>query len=196
MKTIQKIMLVTMLLIVCVNVSAKELDDYKFPIKPGMEEWGKLKTNSERSGALQIPEKILKNMSTEGLIETCANYPSYIHFLLHNNYQKGIEITISKFNGLRELLKREDRGEKLLRYYTTFSNEKYNYMAFYASKLSYLELIICQNSILNNFNEKSLIELSMACMSKIKNLKSEGMYSGVNISTSACFLARIINSLK
>ena len=55
MKIIQKIMLITMLLIVCVNVSAKELDDYKFPIKPGMEEWGKLKTNSESSGALQIP---------------------------------------------------------------------------------------------------------------------------------------------
>ena len=46
---------------------------YNFPVKPGTEAWNKLETETERLSALQIPENILKSMSTQDLIITCMN---------------------------------------------------------------------------------------------------------------------------
>lgn len=55
---------------------AQEKDDsYNFPIRPGTEEWISLDSYEARLNAYNIPEDILRNMSTLGLVETCLIYP-------------------------------------------------------------------------------------------------------------------------
>jgi hypothetical protein len=89
-------------------------NEYDFPVKPGMAEWKNFKTHSEQVASLQIPENILRKMETCALVKTCLKYPLFIKITAYNNWQEGIEIIINEFNGLRELLKRNDAGTILL----------------------------------------------------------------------------------
>ena len=50
-------------------------DKYIFPIRPGMEEWAQLKSHKEMVDVCQIPESILNDMCTIGLVDTYYDYP-------------------------------------------------------------------------------------------------------------------------
>lgn len=81
-----------------------------------MEEWGEL-NHGERVLASQIPRDELKKMSTEELITAVLEYPCFIDMIFYNTYQEGYEVVRDNFNGLRELMSREDSGEYLLEAY-------------------------------------------------------------------------------
>jgi hypothetical protein len=87
---------------------------YDFPTNPSTEEWKELKKEKERIEALQIPDNLLKSMTTDDLIITCINYPAFGHFTAYNTGKEGISRVISKFNGLKELLARQDAPSKML----------------------------------------------------------------------------------
>lgn len=103
---------------------AQKSDVYNFPIKPGTEEWSKLKSYDERLNAYNVPENILKEMSTDGLIETCLNYPEFRLVMTRNSIQEGYNHVKSKFNGFRELENRPDAGVKLLDKYKQLDPSK------------------------------------------------------------------------
>ena len=44
---------------------------YDYPIKPGTEEWKGFTSTQEMIEVCQIPESILKNMSTSDLLDVC-----------------------------------------------------------------------------------------------------------------------------
>jgi hypothetical protein len=90
---------------------------YNFPIKPGVEEWSNLKTEDERFEAMQVPIDLLTSMSAENLIVTCINYPAFGHFSAFNNVT-GMTHLIEKFNGLQELLIRNDTPVELYSMYS------------------------------------------------------------------------------
>ena len=79
-------------------------DKYEFPIKPGTPEWGKIKTITERVKALQIPDAVLSSISTDGLLETCLEFPFLVDIFFYDNYQRGFEELKAEFNGFREFL--------------------------------------------------------------------------------------------
>ena len=55
---------------------------YEYPITPESEEWLEMSSHSERVNACQVPDSLLKNMSTSALIETISNYPLLVDVLL------------------------------------------------------------------------------------------------------------------
>ena len=66
-------------------------DAYVFLIKPKSDEWKQL-TIFERKASLQIPDDVLANISTEGLLETCLDFPYLFEIWFHgSNYQNGFE---------------------------------------------------------------------------------------------------------
>ena len=79
-------------------------DAYDFPIKPGTPEWAALKSHEEMLQVCQVPESILQEMSTEGLIETCLNYPLYWEWLAYSNLQQGFETVASRFSPVLDCL--------------------------------------------------------------------------------------------
>ena len=98
-------------------------DAYEFPITPEKtpEEWGKLRSIKKKLEVCQVPEEILETMSTEGLIETCLSYPLFSNMMYQNSLQDGFCQLVDGFNGLRELLSREDGAPLLLQKYLKLS---------------------------------------------------------------------------
>ncbi len=79
------------------NTYCKELkeqgiiDNYEYPIVPGTPEWAEFESHVEMIEACQIPEDILTNMCTHGLIVTCLNYPLLSDILVFNIIQLGYD---------------------------------------------------------------------------------------------------------
>lgn len=92
-------------------------DAYDYPLKPGMPGWELLRNSDEMDSVLQIPKDVLLSISTEGLIETVLNYPSFPNIYFQNDYQYVFDIIKEKFNGFSELLMRQDAAILLLKRY-------------------------------------------------------------------------------
>ena len=119
----------------------------------------------------QIPEDILLSMSDEGLIVTCLNLP-YFHAkgnlpssTLYPIKDK-LQFAINNFNGLQELLKRENIHKKLKQLYITpeFRLGKngiryYNASRHYKVRIYYLAKLLSYKEILIKYSHEELLEI-------------------------------------
>lgn len=96
---------------------------YEYPITPWKtpEIWKTFDSNVDMINACQIPEEVLAELTTPQLIVTCARYPLGGDCTAFNTRVQGFEFILDcyKFNGIRELLGREDLAEALVEYYKT-----------------------------------------------------------------------------
>lgn len=159
---------------------------YDFPLKPGMAEWEKLNSGKEMLDACQIPEEILKNMTSQALAETCINYPLYIDYLAVNDEREGISLIINDFNGLKELSEREDGYKELIDTYKkipilnskTKVNAKQENSPF---QIIFVELILGDNAFMNKMNADDLVHLKAAVLEKYQNkVDNDEVYSLYN----------------
>lgn len=140
---------------------AHVIDAYDYPVKPGMPSWSLLDTSHEMDSVLQIPDNVLNNISTEGLIETSLNYPRFGDLYFLDDYQLAFEILTEHFNGFQELLKRDDAAEKLIyRYelmYPGCNDNNWPSVNGPGSSTSfsfaYIEIIIAQYGILSQLDK-------------------------------------------
>jgi hypothetical protein len=157
-------------------------DVYDYPIKPGSPEWKELGSYQARVEACQIPDSTLEKISTEGLIETCLNYPHFFNFIAFDSYQGGVYSIIRRFNGLQELLKREDAGIKLLERYKKMDPE-YNTSSVGKTKFTFVnefifaELLLAQDVILSNLKENGRYALLKEC---IKKAQDKNLYINIH----------------
>ena len=166
-------------------------DAYTFPEYEGEEAL----TYDEIIEFNQIPQDILKNISTEGLIESCLNYPLYADGMIFSNksvYHGFIE-TCERFNGLQELFKREDAGEKLLH---VFENLDIDNLARSSDsdplRVRFLSYLIAEEKILDTFESEERDELVDICIENIAKtiVKYPEIYS---IEATTLITARILN---
>lgn len=90
---------------------------WEYPVKPGTEEWKKLKTYEEHINAYNIPIDLLDKITTKDLLKTCLNYPEWRLINAYDNLEIGFFNIISMFNGFNELLKRQDSEKELMNIY-------------------------------------------------------------------------------
>ncbi len=141
-------------------------DAYRFPKYTGEEplDWKQIVEFN------QIPEETLKSMSTDGLIETCLDYPLYfagMSFSSSSVYE-GFLRTLHEFNGLAELMKRDDAPEKLVRVYREASPDKVKGTDDGAPlRMRYLQYIIAQDEILEGLSKEQRMQLLDECMQKV-----------------------------
>ncbi len=163
-----------------VGKESNKLDSYDFPVKGGTYEWESFTSHREMTEACQIPQDTLKNMSTAGLVESVLNYPLYGDMLAYSNLQDGVEALSNQFNGLAELLTRDDAGKELLSVYKNNINvlevkslstslQKGNY----ALKLAYLETILSQDKILSSLTQAEKEDLEKESIKKDTEKKSQ-----------------------
>ena len=92
-------------------------EPYQYPVVPGTEEWDEFKSLQEMIDASQIPEDILKNMTTKALVESVINYPLAINICAYADlgagHMEGLKNVSEYFNGLPELYSRADAIEEL-----------------------------------------------------------------------------------
>lgn len=88
-------------------------EPYEYPVVPGTDEWKALDNNIDKLRVCMIPEDILSRMTTEALLESLLSYPMMVNMFVWEVPQKGYEYILRNFNGMQELVEREDFGDVL-----------------------------------------------------------------------------------
>lgn len=99
---------------------------WDFPVKPGSEEWKALKNQREKLDVCQIPEIILKDISTINLMKLCFSYPLIYDVLAFSSTQTGINELKKNFNGFNEFLQRDDAANLLIDKYQVIQPREYD----------------------------------------------------------------------
>lgn len=100
-------------------VSLKE--GYDYPIDALDEEWKEFTSVEEMRKVTQIPEEILEKISTNELILLVLRYPLLCDIHAYDTLEDGYEHLREQFNGIQELLVREDAFENLIVAYNAYS---------------------------------------------------------------------------
>lgn len=187
---------------VCFTIYAQEKNDaWDFPVKPGTEEWADLVTESERIDALQIPNDVLSTMSTAALVETCLNLPAFGYITAFNNIQTGFVILATKFNGLKELSKRQDVAKCLISIYQEtgekgFDNPNLNLDdKYWTIKFTWIELLIAQNKVLQSLDNEDKKKLLSLSQEKFNLKKVSKDYSLEGLKSTVFLMSRVLHSV-
>ena len=177
---------------ISMNVYSQEYPKY------GSEEWKKL-SRAERKKSLQIPENQLKTISKTELIEAYLNFPLTPLIDAYNNRQKGFQRICDEFDGLKELMKREDVGACLINYYKQLEPDKYEESwgsikrGNFSLRINYIELLISQEEIINNLKENEVKALLKDLLKKmdLKN-KHYKLHSGYGLQATAFPITKLL----
>jgi len=98
-------------------------DKYVYPIVPGMIEWQTAKSTDEIYEFCQLPDSILKSISTPGLIDALIHAPMFTGFYLLSSNSSALKWHghYGQFNSAKELFQRKDAGDALTTYYKLVS---------------------------------------------------------------------------
>lgn len=167
---------------------------WDYPIKPGTKEWLKLEDNTSMVKACQIPEAVLKTLSTEDLFKIVLDYPLIYDIYAFNDVNDGIEKLMDDFNGIRELFKRSGtlklfideyvrKSEKII---PVLDSRVYNIVSKGDSiiYLSLLETLSTTKTLLENSSayEKQMIIQALDLGYKVKTKRAD-YFSGFGFRT-------------
>lgn len=94
-------------------------DAWTYPVLPGTKEWSALPDTEARFNTCQIPSERLEAMSNEALLDAWLSFPFNYDIYLVNNLLKHMNNLVTRFSGLAEFSKREDRLSTVLREYAS-----------------------------------------------------------------------------
>jgi hypothetical protein len=139
-------------------------DAYNYPVYPGTDAWAELHTGEEMLKACQVPEKVLKNMSTQGVIQALWEYPLLIDAFHRHQYQLDFKSMFSQNNAYKALCKRKDAGTSLLERIMAVN-------PLYAEpqsrfKFELLEMLAAQDIFLSQLDRKSKVLLVKTVLEK------------------------------
>lgn len=129
---------------------------YKFPIDQYDDEWYTLDSAVEMRKVTQIPEELLDVISTEELINLVIKYPLLCDMKAYSTLEEGYYVVKSRFNGIQELVAREDAYDKLLKSYEAFVIPEQRFVD-YESILDSENQIINLNEFFANKNNRNAI---------------------------------------
>jgi hypothetical protein len=195
----KKVFLICLACVSLVSMAQEKKVVWDYPIKPETKEWKDCNSPEEIYKALMVPEKVLKNMDTESLIQICLDYPAPTIFYIFNTPQQGFDGFYKQFNGIQELMSRKDAATFLLKKYTNMSLDGFNSLwplerqGKFVDKFYYIELFLSQSVIMQSLS-KSERKLLMEESLKKYDLKNsrEDLFGGHNRSATIWVMARIL----
>lgn len=168
---------------------------YDYPIRPGTAEWANLKTSQEMIDACQIPYDIIKDLSTNDLVNLCITYPLLGDMLFARNFQDGFERLSKIFNGLQELATRDDAGVEMLKAYTAFSLDDFNNGRISGVTNVFLDMcldiLMAQPMFLESLTKDQQVELLRVSLNRLDERKALGD-SFYRQKTTAAILYRLL----
>ncbi len=156
----------------------KESDDRKYVSKINAydtpEEWAALEDVIAMREASQVPSDIIDTVSTDELVLYCMNYNLFADMFLFNTMQDGMDSMRINYNGLSELINREDAAECLIRLYKLYDLEAQAARDERSTiRLHYLESMLCMPEILDSLTADQSKELAAACADKINRIVND-----------------------
>jgi len=159
--------------------SLKSADKFVFAnFKPGTPGWESLEIQ-QRIESLQVPYALLANISTEGLLETCLDFPYKMEIFCGEDFQKGFDWLLEIFNGYPELLKRRDLTDALIGKYSDLILEVAKVRSqspvdkgMFSFRHFLLEFILAQDIVLENLSKDQENELFILALEHKKIKRS------------------------
>lgn len=189
-----------LLLAVSLQGAAQRLaDPYDFPVKPGSEAWQQLQTGKEMMEVCQIPETVLKSLTTEALAITCMNYPLYGDYNAIDDVRIGISKMIDNFNGLKELSLRSDGAQKLMEIYAGSLSDDKKLTKDVTSerpvlKENYLELLLSSPVFYRHLDENKKNELAQIALRRYEEKRTDIRFGNRSKKISLLLSAQMIQT--
>jgi len=192
------------LFFLCILFSCKDKDPcdklvegvYIFPELPENHNM----TSEEIDEYFDLPEDICNCISTEGLVETCFNYPYLSLIMAGSSMQSGYDLLYrERFRGIRELETRPERGTLLIERLLAFDPLGYNpdwellEIGRYTFNFSYTAVILGQyvNIEVLTLNEKiTLLEKSIDTYEKMLN--DPDIYGNFSLECASALMGRLM----
>lgn len=175
---------------------------YEYPILPGTSEWKKLENYQQMLDVCQIPEKKLKSMSTDELIQTCLDFPISVSYYAFNNMYEGVDNLTANFNGLQELLIRKDNAKSLSKLIDEIDinnivNSKelaVEKKGFEITKIALIETLLTLPEVLENVNNETVkLIMDKAYDNLIIKEQKPDFFSSYSVESSALLLGVTVN---
>lgn len=99
------------------NKDFKLEKEFEYSVTPVDEQWAEFSSHKEMLEVCQLPYAYLKEVSTEELLDKVKEYPLIIDILNYDDLKSGVNAVAKQFNGLQELLSREDLTSVILTKY-------------------------------------------------------------------------------
>jgi len=168
---------------VCV-INAQQKATWDYPLKPGMDEWNQLKTEEERIAAVQVPEDILKHLSSEELVQLVITFPLFGDYGAFSTPQNdGFYIMRERFNVFGHLLTRKDAGKHLIAVYKDAGMKGFNTLPysnkFWTFKMDYIELVLTQRNIMLSLTSAEKLDLLIESMKKFSEKINDDAFSSL-----------------
>lgn len=174
---------------------------YEYPV-PQHGEHLRALSAEERHQLFQIPEGLLPTLSTKELIRLYVENDQYCGLIYaYNNKQDGFNRIYELFNGLRELMKRDDLTKSALAYYQEMdpnalipskTSDPWERGLFF-SKFDYIELLLSQEKLIEQLSQEESINLLEELLKKHDQIISSGYSSGVILSFTIYAMANLID---
>lgn len=160
------------------------VQDAIFKCIPGTKEWAKLRGIEALKENSQIKTEILLGMSDEDLANSLLDYPLAYHYTAFENERSFVDGIMTSFNGLNELLKRQNGFESIVKCYEKIEyvpedkvEKAYNKSTSF--NLGFLELILSNDLMLEKAQEDELNHLKEASLAKYEMKISHPEYFGI-----------------
>lgn len=180
--------------------SAAQTGSWDYPVKPGTSKWVSLIDHRDMINACLIPDEVLHAISTSQLIDLCMEYPLSVDVLAYKTPMEGYKIVSGYFNGIPELLSREDNKSQLLSKLKKVNSESNStYVMSEREKSEFvlrkimLDLICSDKKMISTLSGTQLKEFASEAAKNVLycNQKSEEV-EGMELDTSIFFLASLL----
>jgi hypothetical protein len=168
---------------------------YDFPVKPGMAVWKSFSTYSQMVQVCQIPAPVLNSLSTSALLETCLNYPIAYDLLAFESKQRGFDRIVKGFNGLQELLRRNDVGSIAIAKYKSMDPEAIDSKRKWSCSYEYflMELILAQDTILSRIsNDERQLLLKDAYLKFLSKGRRSEIFAHIACTNNVLLMGRLL----
>lgn len=199
-KRVAVLMLVFMIATFTLPIRAVAQPEFTFPAGESLKG---MKTNPEIVAAMQLPVDILKSMPTAQLVKTCLDYPLYPDIVFYDSLRKGMDALIAQFNGLRELMNRQDAGVELLKVYCATYPRDFDAslpadrIGAFTMKIGFLELLLGQEPVLKTLDLKQCAVLLEESLRKLETkLNYPDIYGRISIDATVMAGFRLMTSEK
>lgn len=159
-----------------ITSASKATEFYKSVMKNP--EWSATISRTERGERLQLPEKLLENMTTSALVDAVVEYPFFSDIYFFDNVKIGAEVLYDTFNGVRELADRPDAATVLLQKYKDENVLTDVNTSDDIFRLTDIEILLSLDCIREKLNDDEISELSNIAFDKYNKKNESEIYGG------------------
>jgi len=164
----------------CEELKAQGIvDSFPYPIRPGSPEWENLSNQEEKYQAVNIPDNILQNMCTHGLVYTCVYCPLFWNLTAANDIRTGFLSLSDNINSFTELINRYDAGIELFEYYKTLLDTTLHNISLASLQIQiyHTEIFFAQQEFLVKLNTNELQDVLQEAYNKLFEKVNHNLYN-------------------